>query len=87
MYAPCGLRLCATDYETNIYVLNFIHYETVITINQTVPRDAEDCGAQLGAVRATRYPDGDAGTDNRRSLFDMVWAELIKPNISRRNSI
>ena len=62
-YVACSLRMHTTDYKINIYVLNFIKYETVITINQTVPRDAENRSAQLRAVCATCYPDGDARTD------------------------
>ena len=57
-------RSHTTDYRINIYVLNFIQYETAFTINQTIPRDAEDCRFQLRAARVPHNPDGDEWTNS-----------------------
>ena len=63
-------RYHTTDYRINIYVLSFIQYETAFTINQTLPRDAEDCRL----VPCHGYGHGRGVGADRRSVFDMsIW--------------
>ena len=73
----CCPRLYTTDCRINIYVLNFIQYETVITINQTVPRSAEHC-RPLPRILPMRGRTLGADDYNRRGRI-VKWVILNRP--------